>query len=304
MEKFYNILRKALVRSTPQIIGLSSPYLNVGEVKNWGYEFELAHRHHIGKVDYYIRANYSFARNEVINYDDPAGTPDYQKIAGFRIDQFKGYQVLGFFQNEEEIKHSPDQTTLGGPIIPGDLKYWDRNGDGTLTEADKVAIGYSRIPEIMYSVTPGIIWKGLEISAQFQGAAHASVLFAGNAGYEFGGGAGGGQVSKIHQDYWTPENPNASYPSLHMATKHSNKNINSLHLKSAAYLRLKNVQITYSFPASIYRKLGMTGLKVYLNGTNLYTWSKIDNFDPETVNASGEVYPQQSVYNLGVNINF
>lgn len=291
-------------RSTPQIIGLSSPYLNVGEVKNWGYEFELSHRHHIGKVDYYIRANYSFARNEVINYDDPAGTPDYQKIAGFRIDQFKGYQVLGFFQNEEEIKHSPDQTTLGGPIIPGDLKYWDRNGDGTLTEADKVAIGYSRIPEIMYSVTPGIIWKGLEISAQFQGAAHASVLFAGNAGYEFGGGAGGGQVSKIHQDYWTPENPNASYPSLHMATKHSNKNINSLHLKSAAYLRLKNVQITYSFPASIYRKLGMTGLKVYLNGTNLYTWSKIDNFDPETVNASGEVYPQQSVYNLGVNINF
>ena len=291
-------------RSTPQIIGLSSPYLNVGEVKNWGYEFELSHRHHIGKVDYYIRANYSFARNVVINYDDPAGTPDYQKIAGFRIDQFKGYQVLGFFQNEEEIKHSPDQTTLGGPIIPGDLKYWDRNGDGTLTEADKVAIGYSRIPEIMYSVTPGIIWKGLEISAQFQGAAHASVLFAGNAGYEFGGGAGGGQVSKIHQDYWTPENPNASYPSLHMATKHSNKNINSLHLKSAAYLRLKNVQITYSFPASIYRKLGMTGLKVYLNGTNLYTWSKIDNFDPETVNASGEVYPQQSVYNLGVNINF
>ena len=164
-------------RSTPQIIGLSSPYLNVGEVKNWGYEFELSHRHHIGKVDYYIRGNYSFARNEVINYDDPAGTPDYQKIAGFRIDQFRGYQVLGFFQNAEDIKSSPDQTTLGGPIIPGDLKYWDRNGDGSLTDADKVAIGYSRIPEIMYSITPGIIWKGLEISVQFQGAAHASVLF-------------------------------------------------------------------------------------------------------------------------------
>ena len=291
-------------RSTPQIIGLSSPYLNVGEVKNWGYEFELSHRHHIGKVDYYIRGNYSFARNEVINYDDPAGTPDYQKIAGFRIDQFRGYQVLGFFQNAEDIKSSPDQTTLGGPIIPGDLKYWDRNGDGSLTDADKVAIGYSRIPEIMYSITPGIIWKGLEISVQFQGAAHASVLFAGNAGYEFGGGAGGGQVSEVHKNYWTPDNPNTAYPSLHMAAKHSNKNINSFHLKSADYIRLKNVQITYSFPSKIYRKLGMTGLKAYLNGSNLYTWSKIDNFDPETVNNSGEVYPQQSVYNFGVNINF
>lgn len=184
------------------------------------------------------------------------------------------------------------------------MKYWDRNGDGSLTDADKVAIGYSRIPEIMYSITPGIIWKGLEISVQFQGAANASVLFAGNAGYEFGGGAGGGQVSEVHKNYWTPENPNAAYPSLHMVTKHSNKNINSFHLKSANYIRLKNVQITYSFPAKIYRKLGMTGLKAYLNGSNLYTWSKIDNFDPETVNSSGEVYPQQSVYNFGVNINF
>ena len=89
-----------------------------------------------------------------------------------------------------------------------------------------------------------------------------------------------------------------------MAAKHSNKNINSFHLKSADYIRLKNVQITYSFPSKIYRKLGMTGLKAYLNGSNLYTWSKIDNFDPETVNNSGEVYPQQSVYNFGVNINF
>lgn len=291
-------------RSTPQIIGLSSPYLNVGEVENWGYEFELSHRHHIGQVQYYIQGNYSFARNKVLNYDDPAGTPEYQKIAGFRIDQYKGFQVLGFFQNEEEIKNSPDQATLGGPIVPGDLKYWDRNGDGSLTDADKVAIGYSRIPEIMYSITPGIIWKGFEVSVQFQGAAHSSVLFAGNAGYEFGGGAGGGQVSATHQDYWTPENPNASYPTLHMATKHSNKNINSLHLKSADYLRLKNIQIGYTFPASIYKKLRMTGLKLYLNGSNLYTWSKIDNFDPETVNQSGDVYPQQSVYNLGVNINF
>lgn len=291
-------------RSTSQIIGLSSPYLNVGEVENWGYEFEVAHRHHIGQVEYYIRGNYSFARNKVLNYDDPARTPEYQRMAGFRIEQYKGYQVLGYFQNEEEIKNSPDQTTLGGPIVPGDLKYWDRNGDGSLTDADKVSIGYSRIPEIMYSITPGIIWKGFEVSVQFQGAAHASVLFAGNAGYEFGGGAGGGQVSATHQDYWTPENPNASYPSLHMATKHSNKNINSLHLKSADYLRLKNVQIGYTFPASIYKKMRMTGLKIYLNGSNLYTWSKIDNFDPETVNQSGDVYPQQSVYNLGVNINF
>lgn len=297
-----NILMQ--LNSVPTIAGVSAPYANVGETKNWGYEVELSHRNKIGDWSYYIKGNYSFARNKVIFKDDPEGKPYYQKEAGYRINQFRGYEVLGFFQNEEEIRTSPDQTTLGGPIIPGDLKYRDVNEDDIINEEDKVPIGYSRIPEIMYSVNPGISWKGIEISAMFQGAANASIFFAGNAGFEFGGAAGGGQVSKTHQDYWTPDNQDASYPSLHKVAKHSNKNINSFHLKSGNYLRLKTVTISYTFPQRICKKMHMSGLKVYLNGNNLYTWSKIDNFDPEVVNESGDVYPQQSVYNLGVNINF
>lgn len=297
-----NILMK--LNSVPTTIGVSSPYANVGETKNWGYEIELSHRNKIGEVGYYIKANYSFARNKVIYRDDPVNKPDYQKEAGYRINQFRGYEVLGFFQDEEDIKNSPDQSTLGGPIIPGDLKYRDVNEDGVITEEDKTPIGYARVPEIMYAVTPGVTWKGFEISAMFQGAANTSIFFAGNAGFEFGGAAGGGQVSKTHQDYWTPENQDASYPSLHKAAKHSNKNINSFHLKSGNYLRLKNVTLSYTFPSKICKKMKMENLKVYLNASNLYTWSKIDNFDPEVVNQSGDVYPQQSVYNLGININF
>lgn len=297
-----NILMQ--LNSVPTIIGVAAPYANVGETKNWGYEVDLTHRNKIGNVGYYVKGNYSFARNKVIYKDDPVNKPDYQKEAGYRIGQYRGYEVLGFFQSEEEIKHSPDQSTLGGPIIPGDLKYRDVNGDNMITEEDKVPIGFARIPEIMYAVTPGITWKGFEISAMFQGAANASLFFTGNAGFEFGGGAGGGQVSKTHQNYWTPDNPNPSYPSLHKNAKHSNKNINSFHLKSGNYLRLKNVSVAYSFPSKICKKMHMEALKIYLNASNLCTWSKIDNFDPEMVNESGDVYPQQSVYNLGININF
>lgn len=290
--------------SSSYITGMEAPYLNIGEVENWGYEFELSHRYRINKFEYYIKGNYTFARNKILNYDDPAGRPDYLKTAGYRIGQYRGYQVLGYFQDEQDILESPDHSTLGGPIIPGDFKYWDRDGDGKITTNDRVAIGYSRIPEIIYSITPGFAWRGFDFSFMLQGAANASVLFIGNAGFEFGGGAGGGQVSEVHKNYWTTENPNPSYPSLHYASTHSNKNINSFHLKSGNYLRLKNIQLGYTFPSSVCRKLGMTGLKIYLSGSNLYTWSKIDNFDPEVVNTSGDAYPQQSVYNVGINVNF
>ncbi len=290
-------------RSLLNTTGIPSPQYNIGEVKNWGYEIALSHRNSIGDIGYAIQGNYSFARNEILNYDDPAGTPYYQKYEGYRIGQFRGYDVLGFFESEEDILNSPDQTTLGGPIIPGDLKYRDVNEDGQIDERDKVPIGYSKVPEVVYSISPEISWKGFTLSAMFQGAANASVFFSSNAGFEFGGAAGGGQVSEIHQDYWTEDNRNASYPSLHLNPQHSNKNLNSFHLKSGNYIRLRNLQISYALPPKICKKMNLSGVSFLLSGNNLKTWSHIENFDPETVEEDGEVYPQQSVYSFGVNIN-
>jgi TonB-linked SusC/RagA family outer membrane protein len=292
-------------RSLLNTTGIPSPQYNIGEAKNYGYEIELNHSRTFGDFSYSLRSLYSFARNKVVNRDDPAGTPDYQKLAGQRIGQFRGYQVLGYFASEEDIASSPDQSSLGGPIIPGDLKYLDYDGDGQITSADIVPIGYSTVPEIVYSVSPELKWKGLTLSAMFQGAANASVLFVSNAGYEFGGSAGGGQVTETHKDYWTVDNPNASYPSLHSNATHSNKNTNSFHLKSGNYLRLRNVRLSYNIPESVCKKLNMNSISLSLSGNNLKTWSKIDDFDPETISTNGskgEVYPQQSVYNFGVNI--
>jgi TonB-linked SusC/RagA family outer membrane protein len=301
-ERRKDILMEA--RSLLNTTGIPSPQYNIGEVKNWGYEIDIKHSNKIGQVEYALNGLYSFARNEIINYDDPSGTPEYQKYKGQRIGQFIGYKVLGFFTSQADIDNSPSQTTLGGPIIPGDLKYADINGDKQIDVRDKTSIGYSSVPEIVYSLSPEIKWKGFTLSSMFQGAANSSVLFVSNAGYEFGGAAGGGQVTQTHQDFWTPENPNASYPSLHLNPQHSNKNVNSFHLKSGNYLRLRNVQISYDIPDRICKKFNVSNVKLMLNGNNLKTWSKIDGFDPETLDQNGEVYPQQSVYNLGVNINF
>lgn len=290
-------------RSLLNTTGIPSPQYNIGEVKNWGYEIDVNHRNTIGEVGYSLRGLYSFARNEIINFDDPEGTPSWQKNAGNRIGQFRGYEVLGFFTSQDDIDNSPSQTTLGGPIIPGDLKYADINGDNQIDERDRKPIGYSRVPEIVYSITPEISWKGLTLNATFQGAANASVLFTSNAGYEFGGAAGGGQVTRTHQDYWTVDNPNGSYPSLHLNPQHSNKNVNSFHLKSGNYIRLRNIQLSYSLPEPFCKKLKLSSVKVLLSGNNLKTWSKVDGFDPETADQKGETYPQQKVYNLGININ-
>jgi hypothetical protein len=192
---------------------------------------------------------------------------------------------------------------LGGPIILGDLKYRDVNGDDQIDERDKTPIGFSRLPEVFYSVSPEISWKGITLSAMLQGAANSSVFFTSNAGFEFGGAAGGGQVTSIHQNYWTPENTNAAYPSLHLNAQHSNKNLNSFHLKKGDYLRLRNIQITYTLPAKLCKQLNVSDASISLSGNNVFTWSYIDGFDPETVEASGEVYPQQRIFNMGININ-
>jgi len=109
-------------RSLLNTTGISSPQYNIGEVRNWGYEIEVMHRNKIDEVGYALKANYSFARNVIKNYDDPMGTPAYQKYEGYRINQFRGYEVIGFFTSQEDIDNSPNQSTLGGPIIPGDLK--------------------------------------------------------------------------------------------------------------------------------------------------------------------------------------
>jgi hypothetical protein len=278
--------------------------MNKGKVDNWGYEIEMQHRNTVGNdFSYYIKGNYNFSRNRIIEKDDVENMDYWLKEAGYRLNQFRGYQVIGFFKDEEDIANSPSQAGLGGVIKPGDLKYFDYNENRVIDDKDMIPMGYSRLPEITYSITPGFAWKGFDMSVMFQGVANTSLMLTGNAGFEFYGSAGGGQATAKHLNYWTPDNTSPSYPALHVGA-HSNKLPNSFHLQSADFLRLKNIQIGYSFPKKLTRTFGASDLRIYLNGANLYTWTDVENFDPEMINTSGDIYPQQRVINLGLTINF
>lgn len=298
--------RDILLGSTatlPALVGLEGAYANKGRIDYWGYEVDLQHRNKIGNFEYYVRGTYSFVRNKVLEWDDPAGREYWRNDAGYREEQFRGYQVIGYFQDQDDIDSSPNQAGLGGPIKPGDLKYLDFNKDEKIDNKDMIPMGYSRVPEISYSIMPGFSWKGIEVSAMFQGVANTSIMLQGNAGFEFYGASGGGQATKEHLNYWTLDNQDGVYPTLHVGS-HSNKQPNSFFLQSGNFIRLKSMQIGYNFPVNLYRKMHLSGLKVYLSGSNLHTWTNVKNFDPEMVNTSGDVYPQQRVYNIGVNINF
>lgn len=302
-EQRKDILMEA--RSFPLVQGGPVPTINIGRVNNKGYELELEHNNNIGQDwGYSVRGTVSFARNVVVNRDDPGQTPEHQKLAGYRINQFRGLTVLGYFQSAEEIADSPSQITLGGPIIPGDLKYFDYNDDGVIDENDVAPIGYSDIPEYIFASQLGLRFKGFSLNMLLQGASNASVMFTGFGGFEFTGSNGNGQATPIHLDRWTPDNPNAGYPSLHTGTTHSNKRVNTFHLRSGNYIRIKNVVFSYDLPQNAVDRLRLKGVRVYVNGDNLFTWSKTGNYDPESLGGSGEIYPVQSVYNLGVNINF
>lgn len=301
-EKRKDILMQA--RSFPLIQGGPVPTVNIGRVNNKGYEIELQYKNTFKDLFYSIKGNMAYAKNIVINRDDPGQTPDYQKLQGYAINQHRGYIVTGFFQSAEDIANSPSQITLGGPIIPGDLKYLDYNNDGQIDANDQAPIGYSDIPQYTFASQLALQYKGISLNVMFQGAANASVMYTGFGGFEFTG-SGTGQATPIHLSYWTPETATtALYPSLHTGTGHSNKNKNTFHLRSGNFIRLKNVELGYSLPKSITSKLRLGSARIYVNGDNLYTWSKTGNFDPEALGGSGEIYPVQSVYNLGLNISF
>ncbi|OAQ40277.1 hypothetical protein A5893_04815 [Pedobacter psychrophilus] len=285
------------------IYGLNYPALNIGEVYNKGYEVELSYRNNIGKLDYGLNTQVSFARNNIITRDEPINTPANRLQAGNRVGQFYGFTTLGFYESLADI-NSYLPTTLG-PRIPGDIKYKDIDGDGVITADDTSPIGFSRLPEYTYSFAPSLSYKGVSLSVLFQGVANVSsdvILTEQNNGY---------QLYDHHLERWTPETAaTATWPALHArGNGSSNYRLNDFLLQNAAYLKIRNTELSWNLPQKWVSSLKLNSLRVFLNGQNLYTWTKFKFYlDPENINANNgnfsrqSVYPTSRVYNLGLNV--
>lgn len=292
--------------TVPALLGVADanlPPANMGIVVNKGFEIELTHRNHIGKVSYFIKANGSYAHNKILFMDEVSQPFPYLQQTGRPIGQLFGLTALGFFKDQADIDKNPKQF---GTVIPGDLKYKDLNHDGVIDANDQGPIGRSYTPEILYGVSGGVNWKNFDLSLLFQGAANYNVIFDHEGAWEFYNGA---KVMVQHLGRWTPATANtATYPVLHYGQNANNHRTSSFWMKDASYVRLKNVELGYTFKnIQLSKSSHLSAFRIFVSGENLHTWDRMGGkhaFDPEAPSGKGFFYPQLKVYNVGISTDF
>ncbi len=304
-EKRKDILTQYLSR--PQWVGVAMAAGNLGETKNQGFEIELKHNNRIGKdFNYNVGLTFSHAKNEIVNMNEPALKTAYRKREGHSIGQYYGLICDGFVTQADLNSGNMPVSTFGNVQV-GDLKYRDMNKDGFIDERDETFIGYSDVPENTFALSLGANYKGWGFSVMFQGVDHVSRYYDAEAMFAF---VNGGKVKEHHLDRWNPANSeaenlaSAKYPLLHYDSfGDHNQRGNSFFLKNGAFVRLKNIELSYTLPANWSKVVGMSDCRLYMNANNLITWDDLDGLcDPES-NGSNR-YPIMKTVNFGVNIKF
>ncbi len=294
-------------QTRPEWVGVNMAAGNLGKTTNKGYEIELKHHNTIGKdFDYTVGFTFSHAKNEITSKDEPALMTEYRKEEGHPIGQYYGLVCDGFV-TQADIDGGQLPTSTFGDVKVGDLKYRDMNNDGFIDERDETFIGYSDVPENMFALTLGANYKGWGFSIMFQGVNKVSRYYDAEAMYAF---VNGGKVKEHHLQRWDPAQSeeynlaNAKYPLLHYDSYGDhNQRQNSFFLKNGAFVRLKNIELSYTLPKEWIKVVGMSNCRLYVNANNLVTWDHLDGLtDPES-NGSNR-YPIMKTVNFGVNINF
>lgn len=305
-EKRNDILTTYLTR--PEWVGVVMAAANLGKTKNQGYEIELKHSNHIGSDFHYtIGFNFSHARNEILSMDEPDIKTDYRKREGHPINQYFGLICDGYVTQADLDSGNLPVSRFSSDVKVGDLKYRDMNQDGFIDDRDETFIGYSDIPENMYALNLSANYKNWGFSVMFQGVDHVSRYYDAEAMFAF---INGGKVKEHHLERWNPAESeaynlaHAKYPLLHYNDYGDhNQRQNSYFLKNGAFLRLKNIELSYTLPERWSHKVGMSDCRLYINANNLVTWDHLDGLtDPES-NGSNR-FPIMKTVNFGVNIKF
>lgn len=290
----------------PVVTGFSSSTQNAGIMDNKGWEFMLGYRNNNSKLQYSFNANLAINKNEIIDLKGAgpfiSGSdldPRYIVKVGLPFNAHYGYKTDGYFKDAAEIAANP---TMSTNTKPGDVKYIDLNKDGKINADDWTMIG-NPFPKYTFGMTSELSYGAFSLNILLQGAAEVDTRLSG-ALSEIG--VFEGFTHKIVTDnYWTPDRTNAKFP---LPRKSDDRNVrtNDRLIIDGSYIRLKNVQLLYSIPSTLTKKLGLSAARVFISGTNLLTFSKLNewNLDPEADSGRGTYYPQTSLYNLGVNLNF
>ena len=298
----------------PGTLGLEAdPQANVGEARSQGIDLSLDYNQSFNK-DFWMsgRLNFTYAHSEYKVYEEPdyADTPWRSRI-GYSTGQQWGYVAERLFIDQADIDNSPTQTF--GDYKPGDIKYKDINGDGQITSADQVPIGYPKSPEINYGFGLSMGYKGFDFSFFFQGLGRESFWIDYNKTAPFinqdddwDDYIGVNQLLQVIADnHWSVSNrdPYAFWPRLSTEKVNNNSQRSTWFMRDGSFLRLKSLEIGYTLPKKWLKKLGMDTVRIYYSGTNLLCFSKFDLWDPEMAE-DGLGYPIQRVNNIGINFSF
>jgi len=310
-----NIL--AVPQTVSTIIGTSLPAQNLGKMQNKGYEIDLTYRNSFKKFSYWVKGNYSFARNKILFQDEITRQYAYQQRTGQPFGQLFGLIDEGFYNTWDEVNdpNRPISTYVGGnKIQPGDIKYRDVNGDGIINFLDEVPVGYSTTPEIIYGFSLGGSWKGIDFSALLQGSAHVSISYSRRASQAFFDAEPAAAANYLLES-WTQERYDKglpiNFPRFAVGNgansfTHNYQN-STFWIKDASYLRLKNVEVGYTLTPALLKRIHIKSTRVYVNANNVYTWTNVlPGIDPETPNlgANLEPYPLVRTINIGLNLTF
>jgi TonB-linked SusC/RagA family outer membrane protein len=321
---FYDDFRDGIFQpriQIPDYIGLTNnPYGNVGEMKSWGSDGNIAYTQKINKdMDFTIRANFTYAQNRVENWEELIITYPYLKRSGLPHNITRGFQCIGFFKDEDDIRYSATQS-FGSTLMPGDLKYKDVNGDGKITdEYDQVPLSYNAMyPMVMYGFGGQFNYKNLSVGVLFRGTGKMD-YYRNNYGYiPFHGGTTGNILVQFKDPAtrWIPmdyalahgidpslaENPNASLPRLQFGHNANNARTSDFWIGDARYLRLQEFTVNYHLGNNFLKKLGIASIDLMFVGNNLFVWDKVKVFDPEQADKNGEKYPIPAIYSLQMHI--
>lgn len=286
-EKRDNILTAA--GSVPDYVGIDNVApRNSGKVLNHGLEAELRIMKQVSR-DFSFFANFqlTYAKNKVLENDQPTPKFDYQDLRGYEIGYDLGYKSLGYFKDQADIDNSPKQN-LGLDPIPGDVKYQDTNNDGIVDVDDRVPIKCFSVPTFTGGLSLGINWKGFDFSMMFSGATGGTArLWAYDS-------------SIINLQRWTESNKDALLPIAH--TSANNNVISDWNLMSTDYLKLRNIELGYTIPSHLLNRIKISSARVYINGQNIAVWDKmwLKDRDPESAGSGTLPYPLQRIFNIGL----
>ncbi|MDP4204543.1 MAG: SusC/RagA family TonB-linked outer membrane protein, partial [Bacteroidota bacterium] len=284
---------------------------NIGEATSKGIDASIDYNKSFGN-GWWIqaRANLTYAVSKMSKLEEPdySATPWLSHI-GRSINQNYGLIAERLFIDEADVNNSPEQTF--GTYGPGDIKYRDVNGDGKISDLDKVAIGNPTSPDIVYGFGFSAGYKAFDFSAFFQGLANESFWidtyntspFLNTMG---GGYAGNNQLLKAWAtSYWSEENQNiyARWPRLTATYSQNNNQTSTWFMQDGTFLRLKSLELGFTVPPKVSERIKLSKCRFYVNGTNLLTFSKFKLWDPE-MGGNGLGYPIQRVFNVGVLVEF